>query len=103
ANDVEALGGGPEIRVRKRAPIRHAEVGARHLDDDDAHLLLASGDLRGGKVAGGHVVVVPEAQVDDLITREELPHLRREDAEVRARVGGRLGAGMPGEDVEYAR
>ncbi len=54
-------------------------------------------------VARRHVVVVPEAQVDDLVPREQLPHLRREDAEVRARVGGRLGSGMAGQDVQHAR
>ena len=103
ADDVEALGGGTQVGVGERAAVGHAEVGARHLDDDDAHLLLARGDLGGGEVAGRHVVVVPEAQVDDLVAREQLPHLRREDAEVRARVGGGLGAGVPGQDVQDAR
>ena len=103
ANDVQALGGGPEIRVGELAAIGHAKVGARHFDDDDPHLLVARGDLRRGKVAGGHVVVVPETQIDDLITRKQLPYLRREDAEVRARIGGRFGAGMSREDVQDAR
>ncbi len=100
ADDVETLGGGPQIGVGERVPVGHAEVRACHLDDDDANLLLARGDLGGGEVAGGHVVVVPEAQGDDLITREQLPHLGSEDPEVRARVGGGLRAGVPGEDVQ---
>ena len=103
ADDVQTLGGGPEIRVGECAAVRHAKVGARHLDDDDSDLLFARGDLGGGEVAGGHVVVVPEAQVDDLVPRKQLPHLRREDAEVRARVGRGLGARMAREDVQDAR
>jgi hypothetical protein len=103
ANDVQALGGGPEIRVGERAPIGHAKVGARDLDDDDPHLLLAGGDLRRGEVSGSHVVVVPETEIDHLIAREQLPHLGREDAKVRARVGGGFRTGMPGEDVQDAR
>ena len=37
---------------------------------------VLQGDLGRGEVAGRYVVVVPEAQVDDLPAREELPHLR---------------------------
>ena len=103
ADDVEALGGGPQVGVGERAAIGHREIRPRHFDDDDADLLFARGDLGGGEVAGGHVVVVPEAQVDDLAAREQLPHLRREDAEVRARVGGGLGTRVPGQDVQHAR
>ena len=103
SNDVEALGGGPEIRVGERAAIGHAKVGARHFDDDDPYLLLARGDLRRGEVSGSHVVVVPEAQIDDLVAREQLPHLRREDPEVCPRIGRGLGTGVPRQDVQDAR
>src|SRR6266849_9846789 len=88
ANDVKTLGGGPEIGVGEGVAVGYAEVGACHLDDDDADLLFARGDLGGGEVAGGHVVLVPEAQVDDLVTREQLPYLGSENPEVCARVGG---------------
>ena len=81
---------------------RHREVGARHLDDDDADFRFAGGDRGGREVAGRHVVVVPETEHDGLVARKQAPHLRREDAEVGARVGGGLGAGMAGEDVQHA-
>ena len=66
-----------------------------------ADLGFARSDLGGGEVAGRHVVVVPEVQVHHLAAREELPDLRREDAEVRAAIGGGLRPGVPDEDVQH--
>src|SRR5205085_362634 len=69
---------------------------------DDADLLLAGRNLGGGEVAWRDVVVVPEGEVDDMPPREELPDLRREDAEVRARAGRGFRTGMRREDVQHA-
>ena len=102
ADHVEALGGRVAVAVGERRAVRHREVGPRHLDHDDADLRLAGGDLGGREVAGRHVVVVPEADHDRLALRKQAPHLRGEDAEVGAGVGGGFGAGVAGQDVQHA-
>ena len=66
-------------------------------------LLLAGRDLGRREVSRRDVVVVPEAQMNGLAAREELPHLGREDPEVRPGVRRGLRAGVPGQDVEDAR
>ena len=40
--------------------------------------------------------------MNGLAAREQLPHLRGEDAEVRAPVGRRLRTRMPGENMQHA-
>src|SRR6202043_2139454 len=95
-------GGGLEIRIRELAAIGDGKVRPGDLDRDDPHLLVARGNLGRGKVSRCDVVVVPEAQIDDLPSWKQLPHLRREDAEMSARIGGGLGTGMSRQDVEDA-
>ena len=99
---VEALGGGLEVRVREGRAVRHREVRARHFDDDHAHERLPGCDLRGREIPRRHVVVVPEAERDHLPAGKQLPHLRREDAEVRARVRRGFRPGVTGQDVQHA-
>ena len=101
ADDVQALGGRLEVGVGKLAAVGDGKIGARHFQDDDADLRIAGGDFRSSEIARRHVVVIPEAQVDGLAAREQLPYLRRENAEVGAGVGGRLRPGMPGQDVQH--
>ena len=63
---------------------------------------IARGDFGGGKIAGRDVVVIPEIQVNGLAAREQLPHLRRENAEVRAAVGGGFRPRVSRENVQHA-
>ena len=102
ANDVQPFGRGFEIGIGELAAIGHGRIRARHFNADDADLRIARGNLRGGEIARGHVVVVPEIQVNRLAAREQLPHLRGEDAEVRAPVGRGLRPGMAGQNVQHA-
>jgi hypothetical protein len=52
--------------------------------------LLGEGQLGGGEVGRGDVVVVPQVQVHDLALGEQGPHLRREDAKVAPGIRSRL-------------
>ena len=101
AQHVEPLGRGPQIGVGEGRAVGHRQVGPRHLEHDHAHLRVAGRDLRRREVARRHVVVVPETEGDDLPAGEQLPHLRREDAEMGARIGRRLRPRVPGENVEH--
>ncbi len=102
ANHVKAFGGGFEIGIGELGAVGHRKIGARHFDGNDADLGIARGNFGGGKISGRDVVVIPEIQVNGLAAREEFPHLRGEDAEVRAAVGGGLGTRMSRENMQHA-
>ena len=102
ADDIEALGRGLDVLVGELAAVGHRIVGTRHLDDDDADLGIARRDFGGGEIAGRHIVIVPEIQVDDLAARKQPPHLGGEDAEMGAPVGRRFRPGMAGQDMQHA-
>ena len=99
-NQVEPLRCGLQVGVGEGRPIGDVEVRSRDVDDDDADLLDRERPLDRCEVAGRHVVVVPEIEVDDLAPRQERPDLRGEDPEVRARIGRGLGTRVSGQDVQ---
>ena len=102
-NHVKAFRRRLYVGVCERRAVGDGEVGARHFQDDDADFRVARRYFGGGEVAGGDVVVVPETERYRLPAREELPHLRREDAEVRPRVRRRLRSGVSRQNVQDAR
>ena len=91
---VESRGGGIEIGIGKAAAVGHWKVGPSHLDNNDADLGVARGNLGRRKVARCDIVVVPEVQLEGLSARKELPNLGRENAEMRAGIRGGLRSGM---------
>ena len=103
ANDIEALA---PRRVRSVSAnlLRSAtgKSGRATSMTDDADLGIARGDFGRGEIARRHVVVIPEIQMNGLAAREQLPDLRREDAEMGAPVGRRFRTGMPGQNVQHA-
>ena len=101
-DDIEPLGGGAQVGIRELAAVGYGEVRPRHLQHNHAHFGIARRDLGGGEVAGRYVVVVPETERNHLAPREEFPHLRREYAEVRARVRGGLRPGVSRENIQHA-
>src|SRR5262249_42520566 len=68
---------------------------------NNAHLGLSGGNLRRRKIAWSNVVIIPEAEMNRLATRKELPHLRREDTKVRTRIRGGLRSRMPRENMQH--
>ena len=76
------------LQVGEPRAVGDGKIGPRHFNRDDCHFGIAGGNLSRGKVACGNVVVIPEIEVDNMPAREKLPHLRRKNTEVRARVGG---------------
>ncbi len=103
ADDIEAFRGSAHVGISELRAIGDDEIRPGDFDRDDADLLLARRNFRRGEVARRDVVVVPEAQVDDVPAREELPHLRREDAEVRARIRRGFRTGVRRQNVQHAR
>src|SRR6185503_12596361 len=102
ANHVQTFGRCAQVFVGKCISIGDLEVRTRHFNDDDADLLLASGNFGSSKVTGSDVVVIPEAQMDHLAAREELPHLWRENTEVRPRIGCGFRPGVSSQNMEDA-
>src|SRR4030095_14674483 len=95
SNQIKTLRGSADIRVRKFRPIGDFEIRTRNFNNDDPDFLLTRGNFCCSKVAGRDIVVIPEAEINNLITREKLPHLRRKDAKVGSSVGCRLRPGVP--------
>ena len=102
ADHVKALGGGAHIGVGELAAVGDREIGSRNFQGDDAHLRIAGRDFRRREVAGSDIVVIPEAQIDHLAARKQLPNLRRKDAEVGARIGRGFRPGVRGENMQHA-
>src|SRR5438270_10021238 len=65
-------------------------------------MLLTRGNLCRREVSRCHIVVVPEAEMDAVPAREQLPHLRREDPKVRARIRGGFWPGVRGKNMQHA-
>ena len=63
---------------------------------------IACRDLRRREIAGRDIVVIPKAQIDHLTAREQLPHLRSEDAEVGTRIGRGFRTGVRGKNMQHA-
>ena len=90
--NVQALRGGPEVRVGEFGAIGDLEIGARHFNANDADLGIAGGYFRGGEVTRGDVVIIPEVKMNGLAAGEQFPDLRGKNAEVSASVGGGFGS-----------
>src|SRR5215510_715442 len=95
ANDVQPFGCGFDIGIGKRAAVSYRKIGPGHFQDNNAHLGLSGGNLRRRKIAGSNIVVIPEAEMNRLATRKELPHLRRENAKVRTCIRSGLWPRVP--------
>ena len=76
ANHVQAFGRGFQIRVGELLRSATGKSGRATSMRDDAHFRIARGDFGGGEIARGHVVVIPEIQMNGLAAREQLPDLR---------------------------
>ena len=59
-----------EIFVGELAAVGHREIGARHFNRNDADFRIARGDFGRGEIAGRHIVVIPEIQMNRLAARE---------------------------------
>ena len=84
------------IRAHDGSPVAlgfhvgHWEVGPSYLEDDYPNLRVSCGDSDGCEISWCHVVVVPDAQVYNLIPWEKLPDLGREYPEMSAGISRRL-------------
>src|SRR5262249_30670857 len=79
----------------------HWKIGPGHFEDNKAHVWIAGSNRRGGKIAWGDIVIIPEAEMDRLATRKELPHLGGKNAKVGAGIGGGLRSRMSGQNVQH--
>src|SRR5262249_10708383 len=100
ANDIQSFGSGFEVGVSKGVAVCHRKIGPGHFEDNDAYFWIASSNRRGGKIAWGNIVIIPETEVDRLATRKELPHLGCKNAKVGAGIRGGLRSRMPGQNVQ---
>src|SRR5262249_49773281 len=102
ANHIETLRRSAKIRIGKLGPVRDFEIRPRDFNDDHANLLLPRSNFRGREVARRDIVVIPEAEIDNLAPREQFPYLRRKDAEVCSSVGRGFRTRMSREDMQHA-
>src|SRR5262245_45156890 len=86
ADHVHPFCGCSHVGIGKLAAVGNLEIRSCHFDDDDSDLLFARGNFGCGEVSRSDVVVIPKTQVDDLPAWKQFPHLRRKNAEVRARI-----------------
>ena len=81
----------------QRFPIGNRDLRPCQVQRDDRRLLLQR-----GRQHDRDLVVLPRMQVDDMSVGEQLGHSGGEDPEVRPRVLGGLGSGVPGDPDDLA-
>ena len=97
AHHVRTTGRLEMRRDAERLAVRNVDRRPSHVEGHDGHVRA---HRRGQH--DGHLVVFPRVQVDDVAFREKLGDICLEDAEVGARVFGRLWAGVASDPEHLA-